>query len=167
MFEASSVCLHFARRLHRAEHGALSMVPHGLDCVVLSLPELFSAEPGARRITGMPAQLLLSAFAHLGLLHLFVNMSVLYSFTPLLGNSLGPRQAAFLYVSGGLINRYRFSLRALYSASQCDTRNFSTSLGTSVALVYIFCQFTFLDICRGTNLYHTKLTALPPVYYCL
>ena len=80
--------------------GSRASLSHYLNYFLLS--------PAHVAYTGVPAQLLLSAFAHLGLLHLFVNISVLHSFTPLLANSLGPRQAAFLYVSGGLLNRYRF-----------------------------------------------------------
>jgi len=48
--------------------------------------------------------MLLSSFSHYSLMHLFVNMYVLWSFAPTITQLLGPEQFTAMYLSAGACN---------------------------------------------------------------
>lgn len=98
---------------------------------------LFMCSVPSRGATSLP--LLLSTFSHISALHLGVNMFVLHSLTPMLGEALGSHQLLALYLSGGVMSSWASCLAKV--ASGRHTR----SLGASGAILTLFGVFACLS----------------------
>ncbi|KAI0227951.1 Presenilins-associated rhomboid-like protein, mitochondrial [Lamellibrachia satsuma] len=75
--------------------------------------------------------MLLSSFSHYSLMHLFVNMYVLWSFAPTITQLLGPEQFAAMYISAGVASSFTSYIH------RAAIRSLVPSVGASGAIMAV------------------------------